>query len=64
MKLMTVKRYIDTHFEEGSKPTLRTVYRWINDGVLPAERIGKQYYVKVASVPVKVAEILHEASTR
>lgn len=54
-KLLTVEQWVEQRFEAGSRPSKRTVWRWIRDGRLPAERIGKRYYIDPAA-PVLSAQ--------
>ncbi|MGB0662828.1 MAG: DNA-binding protein [Pontibacterium sp.] len=49
-KLMKVSAYRNKYFEEGSAPSRSTVRRWIDNGELPGEVIGGNYYVNVAKV--------------
>jgi len=49
---MTVEEWIETRFADGSRPTKRTVWRWIRNGHLPATRIGKRYYLRHDAMPV------------
>jgi len=45
MPLMTVGDYLDRFYTASSRPNKYTVYRWIKNGILPAEKRGKQYYI-------------------
>lgn len=44
-KLMTISRYIEQTFEEGSRPDPRTVKRWIEHGIIKGCKIGRDYFV-------------------
>lgn len=44
-KLMKISEWATAYFEAGSRPTLKTVRKWIDEGSLPGERIGSAYYV-------------------
>lgn len=62
MALMKISQYRQKHFVEGSRPTLRTLKRWIIDGEIDGEVIGTNYYVRVGEIkPVNhlVAKVLH-----
>ena len=50
-KLVTVEQWIEQRFSEGSRPSKRTVWRWIRDGRLPAERMGKRYFIALDATP-------------
>ena len=49
-RLMKTAEYADRYFCEGSKPAASTIRRWIENGDLPGERIGKVYYVDVGKL--------------
>lgn len=44
-KLMTIGRYIEQTFEEGSRPDPRTVKSWIERGIIRGKKIGRDYFV-------------------
>lgn len=44
-KLMTIGRYIEQTFEEGSRPDPRTVKSWIERGIIRGRKIGRDYFV-------------------
>ena len=46
-RLMLLSEYRETRFTPGSRPSINTLKRWINDGELPGKRIGGLYYVEV-----------------
>jgi hypothetical protein len=50
MPLMKLSQYRQKHFVEGSRPTLRTLKRWIVDGEIEGEVIGSNYYVRVGEI--------------
>lgn len=43
--MMSVESYIEKYFDEGSRPSKQAVWRWIRQGLLPAKRLGKRYYI-------------------
>ncbi len=47
MALFTLTRYIETFYEEGSRPDKRTVRGWIKDDILPyhSVKLGHLYYI-------------------
>jgi hypothetical protein len=45
VSFITLKEYAETYFSEGSRPTYRTVWRWVSQGRLPAKRIGKLLFI-------------------
>lgn len=53
MALMSLAQYREMAFEEGSRPDIRTLRRWLELGKLPiyGKRIGKKYYVDPARTP-------------
>lgn len=42
---MLLSEFSRRHFSEGSRPSLSTLRRWIERGLLPGRRFGTQYYV-------------------
>ena len=44
-KLLTVDVFLDHYFEEGARPAMCTIYRWIRMGKLAARRVGRNYYI-------------------
>jgi len=47
-RLKNISAFQTEHFEEGSKPTTKTIRTWIDDGELPGRKIGGKYYVDMA----------------
>ena len=45
MQLVTIEEWSTTNFSEKSRPPEFTVRRWLRDGVVPGEKIGKTWYV-------------------
>jgi len=45
MALITIKEYIEKYFSEESRPNKNSVWRWVRDGILPAQKLGKRYYI-------------------
>ncbi len=45
MALMTIKEYRETMFTWNSRPSTRTIKRWIEQGRITGRKIGGQYYV-------------------
>lgn len=68
MPLMKLSQYRQKQFVDGSRPTMRTLKRWIETGEIDGERIGGNYYVRVGEIkPVNhlVAKVLnHDATTQ
>lgn len=44
-RLMKIAAWCDKYFDEGSRPSGTTVRKWIEEGDLPGERVGHQYFV-------------------
>jgi len=44
-QLFTVKQFIEAYFEKGRRPSKYTVWHWIRQKRLPAQRIGRSYYI-------------------
>lgn len=42
---LTVENWIQREFTPGSRPKKTLVWRWIREGVIPANRLGKRYYI-------------------
>ena len=49
-KYVSIERYIETHFEDGSRPAPKTVRAWIEKDQLEYEvmRRGARYYIDLA----------------
>ncbi len=47
-KFMSVSDYRKRRFRGSDKPCERTIKRWINEGVLPGEKIGGKYFVNIS----------------
>lgn len=47
--LLTVPQFQKKHFEPGSEPSLRTVKRWIDQGLIVGEKIGGTWYIEANS---------------
>lgn len=45
-QLLTVNRFLEIYFEDGSAPTKSCVWRWIRTGSLNARRVGRAYYIE------------------
>lgn len=45
MQLMRATQFTELMFCEGSRPSLTSVRKWIEEGALPGRRIGRQYFV-------------------
>jgi len=50
--LISAKRYRETAFEAGSRPTLPTINRWIREGDIAGKRIGGKYFVFTEEQPI------------
>jgi len=44
-KLIKLRNFIKTQFEEGEAPDRRTLISLIENGQLPGKRIGRDYYI-------------------
>lgn len=62
--LITVQKFIDDNFEDGSKPHKSTVYRWIRRGEIAGMRIGDSYYVESEQSAKKAASFAFLAKTQ
>jgi len=49
-QLMKISEYQRLYFVAGSAPTKTTVARWIENGILAGEQLGKTYYVDAAKL--------------
>lgn len=51
MKLITIEEYIETYYSHQSRPSRRTVWRWIREGKFPlvTQKMGKRIYIKTDS---------------
>ena len=47
MQLVTIREFKERYFAPGSRPSKNTVYNWIQDGTLPARKIGGRVYIDV-----------------
>lgn len=47
MRQITPAEYRERFFSPESRPTIRTVRRWCDRGLLPAKRIGANWYIDV-----------------
>ena len=47
MQLVTIQEFKERYFAPGSRPGKNTVYNWIQDGTIPARRLGGRLYIDV-----------------
>ncbi len=47
---MTLAEYRLTHYTEASRPSVRTLQRWVQNGILPGKKQGKLYFVDIRKV--------------
>lgn len=45
MKLLSVSEWLARYFDESSKPSERTIRRWITSGQVPARKVGGTWYI-------------------
>lgn len=45
MALMKVSQYRREHFAEGSRPSVNTIKKWVDNGEVYGKVIGGMYYV-------------------
>lgn len=45
MALMKVSQYRREHFVEGSRPSVNTIKKWVDNGEIYGKVIGGMYYV-------------------
>jgi len=45
MRLITIPKWRERHFEEGSAPDEVTVRRWLRTGKLAGKKVGGTWYV-------------------
>ena len=57
MRLMRIEEFSQRYFDETCRPALRKVLYWCEQGMLPARRIGKPWYVDI-----ELFEKTHEGS--
>lgn len=65
MRLMSLSRFRERYFEDGSAPSMATLRRWVDRGDLHGGRkVGSSYYVDIhiweASDDNLVAKVLAE----
>jgi len=47
MKLMSVEEYRMTQFTEDSRPRIRQIIRWIQQGYIRGRKCGRHYFVNI-----------------
>lgn len=45
MRLITVEQWRTQYFKEGSRPSDRTVRRWLRNNKVPAKKVGGSWYI-------------------
>lgn len=45
MRLQTIEQWAGKYFDQASRPSERTLRRWLQDDKLPARKIGGTWYV-------------------
>lgn len=45
MKLMTPRAWAEKYFAEGSRPPEPTLRRWMQNGSVPARKIGGSWFI-------------------
>lgn len=64
---MLASQFAKQHFTDDSRPSIRTVQRWIEKGDLPGRRIGGRYYVDTLTFAAKgdelVMKVLRDGAT-
>ena len=45
MRYIKLSKYREHYFEEDSRPDIRTLRRWIDDGILAGKKMRGQYFV-------------------
>lgn len=45
MKLISIAEFREKYFSAGSRPDVRTVRRWVEDGTVPGRVVGKLIYI-------------------
>lgn len=49
LRLMSIPKWLERHFEPGSAPDEVTVRRWLRDGKLPGRKVGGTWFVDEAA---------------
>ena len=49
MQLISIPKWQEKHFAEGSAPDDVTIRRWLRDGKLPGRKIGGLWYIDDAA---------------
>jgi hypothetical protein len=44
---MLASEWVRTYFSEGSRPDLRTVRGWVDDGIIVGRVIGRNVYIDI-----------------
>lgn len=47
---MKISVYRKKCFAPGSEPSMKTCRNWIDNGIIPGEKIGTHYYVDVSKL--------------
>jgi|TARA_R100000322_G_C5422352_1_gene186559 hypothetical protein len=66
MPLMKVSVYRKKRFAEGSRPSVNTIKKWIDNGEIQGEIIGGMYYVdldKIKPANHLVSKVLRNDAT-
>lgn len=50
MQLMKINEFREQCFTSASRPSYKTVRRWIDDGEIPSRKIGSTFYIKVDEI--------------
>lgn len=45
MRFMTPQQWAEKYFDEGNRPSVASLRRWLSDGKIPGRKVGGTWYV-------------------
>ena len=58
MLFIRIEEYRMNHFTSASRPSLRTIRNWVQNGALPGKKQGKYYFVDMEKLQVLTGQKL------